>query len=127
MPADSDIVDYLATGGYGTKGTSIFYANMPDTPDNCITVIQTGGHKPEPWEDLEYTGLQVIIRNSDPDTARTNADGILAYLAGKTHLTINSRRYHWIEAQGSPSDGGYDEEMRRLFTIGFIVCKDMEG
>lgn len=126
MPVDSDIVDYLATGLFGTKATDLFYGNLPDSPDSCICVFQSGGLPAEPYEDLEYPGLQVVVRNSDPDTARTKADGVLAYLAGKSHLTINSRNYHWIKSQGM-SDGGLDPKNRRTFTIGFIVCKDMEG
>ena len=128
MPADSDIADYLAGLGYGTVGTDIFYGNYPASPDNCICIFQSGGQKPWPWESLEYPGITIIVRNSGPDDARTTADEIFKDLAGLTHITINGRNYHGIEAQSSPADAGVDPDtVRKIFTLAFIVTKDMEG
>jgi len=127
MPADNDIADHLATLGHGTVGTDIFYSSLPDSPDVCVCVIQTGGQRPAPWEDLEYPGIQIVVRDSDSDVARTKAEAIFADLAGLTHTTINTRIYHYFESTGSPNDVGLDEKNRRLITIPFIVTKDMEG
>jgi len=127
MPTDKDIADKLEDFGYGTVGEDIFYSYMPAEPVDCISVIQTGGLKPAPWERLEYPGIQIIIRNEDPDTAREIADGILADIGGIGHFTINDTIYHYIEPTSSPNDVGMDEQNRKIFTISFIVTKDMEG
>jgi hypothetical protein len=128
MTADKDIADYLASQGYGTVGTDIFYGIFPDAKDtsmdNIICVYQTGGQTPDAVEDVEYPGIQLIIRGSDPDTVKAKVNNIFKALHGLINTTINSVVYHRIDAQGSPTDGGMDEKERRIFTIGFIVMKD---
>ena len=126
MTAEKDIADYLVTLGYGTVGTDIFHGSLPPTPDDVICVIQAGGQKPDPIEDVESPAIQIIVRCADPDDARDIANEIMKDLAGLINTTINLVVYHWIESQGSPSDGGLDYELRKLYTLGFIAMKDME-
>jgi len=129
MPAASDLADYLAanlTGGH-VVGTDIFAGQMPDAPDTAICVYQTQGRKPDSVEQVEYPGIQIIVRAATDPAAMALAITIMKLLAGAINLTINTRSYHWIESQGSPINLGQDDKLRVTYTLSFIVMKDMES
>ena len=41
-----DIGDLLTTGSIGTVGSDVFLSLLPDTPDQCVSVFETGGSAP---------------------------------------------------------------------------------
>jgi hypothetical protein len=69
--------DYLQTNGYGTQGTDIFLAVLPESPDACIAIYEAVGNAPEftmgsdPWA-IDRPVIQVICRagRGDYPTAR---------------------------------------------------------
>ena len=38
-----DIGDYLSSGGIGTVGLTVFKSLLPDSPDACVAIFETGG------------------------------------------------------------------------------------
>jgi len=130
MTAAPDIAKYLQDNltppGTFIIGTNIFTSQMPSDPSKAICVYQTSGRKPDPVETTEYPGIQIIVRDTVAADAEALADQIFQLLAGAINLTINTRAYHWIEAQGSPINIGQDDLLRVAFTISFVVMKDMD-
>lgn len=129
MPADADIAEYLEDQGYGTVGTDIFAGQMPDYPDSCILVAQTAGRPPDYLGEQEYPGIQIRVRGTDHDTVYAIASNIFDLLHGAHSLTLETRKYHRIDATGSisgPQVDPQDSEARVEFTMNFIVFKDVE-
>jgi hypothetical protein len=96
------IATYLQTGGYGTLGSTIFIDFAPPTPSSCIVVTAYGG--PPAVRGIGQTPrlydivrVQVLIRNSSPGTAISQAESIYTYLEGSIPpglvfvRTVNSR------------------------------------
>jgi hypothetical protein len=80
----SDIAAYLATGGYGTVGTSIFIEELQDQPDNQIVVFSSGGRPIQSTDShTVITYFDVHVRNTSKATARSKAIEIRDYLGSK--------------------------------------------
>jgi hypothetical protein len=125
MTAEDDIAAYLATGGFGTVGTSIFLNTMPPTPDACIAVSVYAGGPPERTYDgsgNDNPSVQVRVRDSNAGTARTKVEQIYNYLDGRSNTTINSTFYLGIFAINSGAiPMGKDENGRTEYTWNFSV------
>lgn len=92
-----DIAQYLADGGLGTVATNIFSTFHPSSPDNCITVIDTGG--PEPPGDLpamRTPTFQVIVRNADFDDGKVVFDAVRSRLQSVKNTTIGNTYFYFI-------------------------------
>lgn len=129
MPVAKDTADYLAAnlpGGH-VVGTDIFAGLLPDTPNTAICLFQTAGAKPDPIENIEYPGLQILVRAPSYSDSWTLANAVFKFLAGKINQTLNSTVYHLFEAQGSPLDAGVDSAGRAVFVLAFLVMKNMES
>lgn len=80
----SDIASYLATGGYGAVGTSIFIDELQDQPDNQIVVFSSGGRPIQSTDShTVVTYFDVHVRNTSKATARSKAIEIRDYLGSK--------------------------------------------
>lgn len=118
--------DYLQSNGFGTQGTDIFLAVLPETPDTCIAVYESVGNKPDftmgdaPWA-IDRPVIQVICRasRSDYPAARNTAESIRELLSAITEQTISTVPVMRIEAQSSVSPMGEDENQRPLVSINF--------
>jgi len=118
--------DYLQTNGYGTQGTDIFLAVLPESPDACIAVYENVGNAPEftmgsdPWA-IDRPVIQVICRSTRGDypTARNQAEAIRALLGAVTNTTISTIPILRIESQGSVVPMGEDENQRPMVSANF--------
>jgi len=126
LPADQDLAEWLEDNAYGTVGTDIFVGFMPDAPDACISVAQSGGAPPPPIGPDEHVTVQIRVRNTAYATARTTVNAILKALHQMTNETIETRTYHRIDALGSPAWMGWDEKNRSEWTINFQIIKNIE-
>lgn len=106
-----DIVDYLSSGGLGTAGTDLFAGFLPDTPEVCGAVYETGGTSPvramsglPGTAPFERPRIQVVFRATQYDyaTARLKAHNAFMLLDGLPKRTINGTQYYWGEAVQSP-------------------------
>jgi hypothetical protein len=125
MTAESDIANYLATGGFGTVGTTIFLNTMPATPDACIAVSVYAGGPVERTHDSsgnDNPSVQIRVRNASAGTARTKVEQIYNYLDGVSNTTIGSTFYLGIFAINSGAiPMGKDENGRQEYTWNFAV------
>jgi hypothetical protein len=129
MLAD-DIAAYLQTAGIGTVGTDIFVGHLPDAPSNCLAVIQNGGESPEMagpiTGQIERPRLIVRVRNSTYLNGSTKANAVLKALHTLGDQTLSGHRYLYIRAVGSVNQLGRDHEKRSLFSVDFVVTKEMD-
>lgn len=120
------IGDYLQTNGYGTQGTNLFLAVMPESPDSCVAIYESVGSTPEftmganPWA-IDRPVIQVICRaaRGDYPTARNQAENIRALLGAITDVTISSIPIMRVQTQGSVNPMGEDENQRPLVSVNF--------
>jgi len=109
-----EIADYLVTKGIGTKGTDIFLATQPTTPDACVTILDTGGFAPDNELPIKEPTIQIITRGSDNDyeTAKQKALDIYEELHKLSNVTLTTSYVYLIEALQEPTSIGRDEADR---------------
>lgn len=86
------IATYLQTGGYGTLGSNLFIDFSPPTPLNLTVVTQYSGYAPDrtlgqKLPTIQRNKVQVLVRNTSPGTALSNALAINDYLEGIAGVT----------------------------------------
>jgi len=121
-----DIALYLQQKGIGTIGTDIFKGQLPAAPDNAIALFEYAG-EPQDLTDanLEYPGLQVLVRNKSYAAGRQKIEQVRNVLHGLTETTINNVRYLLIQAKQSPEALPRDENGRAIFVVNFRVIKEV--
>jgi|TARA_R110002020_G_scaffold2230_4_gene10432 hypothetical protein len=114
----TDISARLDSQGRGTRGTDIFVARSPSSPDNVIVIYEFMGQ--EPYNTMGPSGtapyvkrprFQVVVRNTSYASAQTLADQVysdLHWFKG----TIGSTSYLLIRALNQPFSMGEDENKR---------------
>lgn len=124
-----DIADYLATQGCGTVSSDIFTGRLPDTPDDCLAVIERPGAPPL----MTLTGgslaelkidrpmIMIRIRSADYSSGRTLAHLAFKALHGLTEVTLGGSLIHLMEALQSPAHLGIDEKQRDEWSQNFAL------
>jgi hypothetical protein len=114
VSVQSDITSRLQTDGIGTSGTTLFWAVMPDSPNDLVAVYETAGPTGEYTKQGPagtYTRLQILTRSKSYAAAMTKA--LAAYSSiDDLRQTIGSTRYH-IRALHRPFDVGAQDEAGR--------------
>ena len=106
---------------------NIFLGDLPDTPDNCIALYQSGGQDAVHSlgagvdETHETPTFQVRIRNTSYATANTQAESVKDILDGLVNQTINSNLYISIFMQGDINSLGRDDRNRINLTVNFVA------
>jgi len=123
-PVSEDIIDYMESSAGGldfTAGTDIFIGVMPDSPDNCVCIIDAGGYAPQPNYTYLRPSFQVSVRGSRQgyQDAWDDAQTIRDALHGVAGETINSTYYSQILATSDIMFVGNDDNDRPLFIINF--------
>lgn len=121
-----DIALYLQQQGIGMIGVDIFKGQLPATPDNAIALFEYAG-EPQDLTDanLEYPGLQVLVRNKSYSAGRQKIEQARSALHGLTEATINNVRYLLIQARQSPEALPRDENGRAIFVVNFRIIKEV--
>jgi len=134
----SDVIQQLLIDlGQGTavadSGAWPVYASQtPDTPDSCITVVDTAGQKQGRMmvdgEVQEFPGVQVMVRCANPVTGWTKARAITVALdegVTNTGVTIDGSVYvvYNVSRSSGPLSLGKDapNSKRNLFSINATV------
>jgi hypothetical protein len=73
-----NLVDYLATGGIGVKGTNLFYSFVPPEPHALVAVIPTPGWPRDRYSGTTHPTFQIRIRAETFAAAETKAAAIAA-------------------------------------------------
>lgn len=105
----------------------IFLGDLPDTPDDCLALYQTGGQDAvhslgaSVDETHETPTFQVRIRNTTYATANTQAESVKDLIDGLVNQTINSNLYISIFMQGDINSLGRDDRNRINLTVNFVA------
>lgn len=99
------VANYIAgTLSKGILGTSVFVNDMPNAPTNCIAVYQYGGDPSNKGFGDDYPlqnyAIQVAVRNSNAETAESNAYDIHDEFDKACSPTISG--YTWFDPMQPP-------------------------
>ncbi|WP_461365563.1 minor capsid protein [Candidatus Darwinibacter acetoxidans] len=140
-----EIGTYLATQNVGTVGTDIFLGQMPDQPDNCVSLFEYAGSPPDLHWNGEYPGLQVRVRSTSYSGGRAKIGDVMDALHGLHEKVLpgeadakgdnddngepseppaSGTRYLLIRARGSPEVLKRDASDRVEFVINFEIIKE---
>lgn len=110
----------------GTIGTDIFLGRLPENPESpveCIAVLDTGGVTPDIDIPTKSPTFQILIRASNYDDGKEQLDIIRTGLhASYGQLVANETYFLAIHALSEGGHIGQDEAGRDLFSINFL-CK----
>ena len=128
-----EIVAFLDSEGLGTAGTDLFMSRMPDTPDACGCVYETGGITPDlgfgsSLVRFESPAIQVVFRGTklDYDGPRAKAKTAWESLAGvEAPQSLSGTIYNWIHPLQSPFLLEKPDEEER-FSIAFNALIEKE-
>lgn len=127
-----DLVDYLTSQGVATTSAPLYKGLLPDEPDLCGVVYETGGLPPvhamnasAGQAKVERPRVQVVWRASEYDyaTARDKAHAAFKLLDGLPARSINGTEYLWGAAVQSPFLMGRDELKRPLIACNYDLVK----
>lgn len=114
MTLDENITQYLEDNGIGTEGTDLFISDLPGTTTNAVMVKLTGGEEPNKYVDVKRLTVQIMVRNSNPQTAKTTAYSIYDLLHNKDDDFV-------LET------GGVDVMRSEAISFPSMILKDEEG
>lgn len=117
-----DIRSYLIAAGI-VNTANCFYSSMPQTPDACVCVYDTGGFAGEDIDaGLHHPTVQVMVRGRQDGyvTAMTLAQTINDTLHSINSETIGGINYI-VTAIGEPAAIGPDKQGRPRFSSNFII------
>jgi hypothetical protein len=128
----SEILDgvgaVLQAAGVGTLGTNLFLSRQPDTPDACVTVVESGAGvniytHGVIGNALTMTNIQVTARaaREDYQSARSTITSVISALEAVAETTASSVRLLRVESLGRPIPMGYDGNDRPEIAMNFTV------
>lgn len=124
-----ELGEWLEDQAVGTVGTNLFLGRLPDTPDAATALFEYAGaapfHTMGPTVVWERPRLQVLCRAADYATARSQAETIYQLLDVVAETTIESVRYHQIEALQSPFLVQRDANDRPVIGCNYEVWRDV--
>lgn len=119
-----DLADFLTSCGGVT--TTIYRGFMPDTPDEAMQIVETGGY-PSVYAFgrvvEERPTLQLMRRSLVANRARAELNYIKNMLDGFGDRNINGCHYKWISALQPPFPLGRDMSNREEFAMNILVAK----
>ena len=130
-----DVATYLAAQSTRlTVGVNLTKHKMPDSPDTCTTLYETGGFSPLHYfttstgttRGYEQPGLMIHSRSTDYQVARTVIEEVFTVLDGHHDAglpTSTGTLYVSVDAAQSPFDLGPDSNDREKLSVNFNVIK----
>ena len=119
MSLIADIAQYLDDQEVGTLGTDLFISNVPDAADTVISVLDTGGMKPDNYLPTKDPTFQVFIRAATYEAGKTLLDSIRALLHRKFNETVGSTYIYYCEALSEGGNIGRNARGLDEFSINF--------
>lgn len=116
-----DVAQYLDDNGLGTLAADIFKSFVPNTPDSCVTVLDTGGTKPDSYLPTKSPTFQIYIRSTDYSSGKAKLDSVRALLhqVANEELVSGQTYFYYILALAEGGHLGRDANGRDLFSINF--------
>lgn len=123
----SDLGVRCASAGAGVVGESIYYGTLPDTPDECVALVEYAGGEPTYTQEsdlpsTESPRVQVTVRSRTHEGARERISTI--YLAlNLTNILIDGRFYQRIRPTSNPFLLRRDENDRFEFVVNLDIMR----
>jgi hypothetical protein len=114
-----DVASYLQTSGLGTVGTNIFKSYLPDSVDDALVVLDTGGMMPDSYLPTKEPTIEVLIRASSYSDGRDKLDLVRAALHRNDNITMGSTYFYFIHALSEGGHLGRNERGLDEFSINF--------
>jgi len=125
-PPSEDVKDMVTeSNGIGTFGTDVFIAHSPPSPNECVTIYDTGGYNPDLATDIENPTVEFLVRGKvgGYKDAWSKADTIKSLLHGVHGSIVNGTRYILIRAVSDILFLGLDEKNRPELSINFSMMR----
>lgn len=122
MALIDDVASYLAAGGIGVVGTSIFKSYKADGPDAQVAVLDTGGPAPDKYIPVRNPTFQIYVRAKTYTAGKAKIDAVVALLQRAANFTSGSTYFYFVLALQEPGHLGLDDKGRDEFTVNF-QCK----
>ena len=107
--------------------SNLFLNYVPDTPDNCTTILTTPGYPPVITlgkdTELFYPSIQIIVRNRSPQIGYNLAFQIMTALHGRGPETWNQTTYLSILCTTEPYLIKWDERSRCYHSCNFTCMR----
>jgi len=120
-----EIGTYLQSQGIGTLGADIFLGLMPDQPDNCIALFEYAGSPIALYWNGEYPGLQVRVRGTSYEAARSKIGDIVKKLHGLYEQILSDEGEP--EGIGDEGEGNGEEEPTPVSGTRYLLIKARGG
>jgi len=124
-----DLKDLLVAEGVATFESNLFFDLLPDRPDLCAAVRETGSWRmPEANTGIEYPTAQVLVRGGANNIlgARDFMQSIYAAIRDALPQTINSTWYGGFWVASGPASIGRDERQRPVYSVNFRIMRGDE-
>ena len=119
-----DLGTYLQTNSIGTLGTDIFYNGL-DTVPNCIAITPYRGsntyHIVSNVKNPHSVNINVLVRNSDGDTAKSKADSIYLLIGDVANTIIGTTKFLFIQAKSLPVLDSKTESGLTIYSVNFSL------
>ncbi|HEC65816.1 MAG TPA: hypothetical protein ENI23_11000 [bacterium] len=120
-----DIATILDRESIGVLGVKIFVGREPETPDECITVYDTGGFPPSPKYLRDNPSVQIKVRTL-PDDGKTASDtlrDIRNVLLNSGNRIVSGSTYIQYHEFGGVIDLGVDIKGRFMAVTNFRLVR----
>lgn len=101
----------------------IFVNEEPASPNDCVTVYDTGGADPMVVDDVYSPTIQVRVRNLDSQLAYAKQYQIRDILVAVSNQIINAIDYVAMWQQGDIISIGRDENNRFILTSNYRLMR----
>lgn len=129
-PTAVDIKDILVTAGVAVfaspTGWALAVSREPTTPNQVITVYDSGGTDPNPKFLLDHPAVQVRIRGNVNDYLGTysKAQQVKDTLLGLQRQTVNTTVYVGIWQIGDIQNLGFDDSNRPILVTNWRIARE---
>ena len=107
---------------------ALVYVNEePASPNDCVTIYDTGGSDPMVVDDVYSPTIQVRVRNLDSQLAYAKQYEIRDILVAAKNQIINSVDYVSMWLQGDVISIGRDENSRYILTSNYKLMRSANG
>lgn len=122
-PAD-DIATILENNGVATFADDMFVSKEPASPDDCITLYDTGGFEPNPKWSIGQPTVMARVRNVHYPSGYAKCEEIKDALLGLPKQAVDSTTYVGVWMEGDINFIEYDDNGRAIFTINFRISRE---
>ena len=121
-----DLALWMASEGVGTFGNTIHVSREPISPDDVVTLYDTGGSAPllSDHAELRDHTIQVRVRNTDYPAGYEKQQEIARIIQGLEPFVTDDYEYTGIWMQSDIIAIGRDDNDRFLFTANYRVVRE---